>query len=141
MLKVLESLEIFHCAVTNECIKHLYPEGGADGLSYIGLTGCNKVHENRLKESESNFYFSILDISETFVGYIPRRSVQELRKAAQIHVNQYKASLLLQRISRGFLVRFGIFKKRRKEWTGKSGLRINGNNYKHHSKIVAFVIS
>ena len=110
---------MFESDITNRSVELLLPGDGGAGLSYFGLTGCSKVDDMFLRQVESRFKFSTLTITEMFVGFIPRRSEQELRKSAQIFYDKTVASVLIQRFVRGMIVRIGTYKRRREERVGE----------------------
>jgi hypothetical protein len=116
----LESLQIFESAITSDSVELLVPGEGGSGLSYLGLTGCNNVEEACLRRIAPRFKFSTFTYNpNVFVGFVPRRSEQELRRSAQTYHDRYIGSIAIQRFVRGMLVRIGIYKKRREEWAGK----------------------
>ena len=110
---------MFESDITNRSVELLLPGEGGAGLSYFGLTGCSQVDDIFLRKVKLRFKFSLLTITEAFVGFVPRRSEQELRKSAQIFYDKSVASVLIQRFVRGMIVRIGIYKKRRDERISK----------------------
>ena len=119
-LPALEALELFGCNVTNEIVRLLAPKEGGIGLSYLGLTDCNGVDTELLKnELASRYIFSSFVSDETFVGYRPLESEMELRKEAHTSYIQRLASTNIQRMVRGLLVRVGIYRAKKNAWHGE----------------------
>ena len=112
-------LEVFESLISNHGVQLLVPGDAGAGLSYLGLTGCPHIEEEFLQSIETRFKFSILEYSEVFVGFKPRRSEQELRRLAQLKYDKLMGSILIQRHVRGMLVRVGEYRRRREEWAGE----------------------
>ena len=115
----LELLEVFESLISNQGVQLLVPGDAGAGLSYLGLTGCPHVEEEFLHSIEAKFKFSILEYSEAFAGFKPRRTEKELRRIAQLKYDKLMGSILIQRHVRGMLVRVGEYRRRREEWAGE----------------------
>ncbi len=113
-------MELFESIISNKSIELLSPKEGGRGLSYLGLTDCGNVEEEYLRQIAVRYKFSTLQYTDIFVGFVPRKSEYELRIAAQIYHDRYVGSIVIQRFIRGILVRIGIYKQRKDEWTGKA---------------------
>ena len=114
-LPELVSLDLCGCDVSESSVEVLAPKEGGIGLSYLCLTGCDLVCPINLQKMASNYLFSKLVADDSFLGYQPLPSETELRNDARISHQQLLASIYIQRMIRGMLVRMGIYREKREK--------------------------
>lgn len=114
----LESLELFYCTISLLSVNFLVPKDGY-GLSYLGLNGCRDINASFLKEMSHLYIFSEFVDSDLFMGFRPSALEVSLRKKAQTSKLRLDAAQVIQRLSRGILVRSGVYREKKKEWTSE----------------------
>jgi len=112
-------LAIFGCDISEQSVEILVPKEGGVGLSFLGLTGCSHIRELFLNSIASNFVFSKLVCTDTFVGFQPLESEADLRNDARIAYQRRLASTSIQSWSRALLIRMGVYRKKKNERSGE----------------------